>query len=171
MGRLTPAVRATPALPTPSARTERGDARAERDRDPEPVAAERAQALGEETRVAARIAEISDRPRDPGLHRLEGRLELRHAARIQDLLLLPVLGEQRHLLDTRRQLGRIAIEIERFLRDRVVLDTFRGDELAHHPPAVLAEAELHERVASRARRGALAQEAQAPRVEMRVGPE
>ena len=105
------------------------------------------------------------------LHRLEHRVELRHRARVEDLLLLAVLGEERHLLHARLELGRVAIEIERPLRDGVVLDSFRARQLVQHPLAVLAEAELDERIPPRPRCRALAQEAESPRVQVRIGAE
>src|SRR5206468_10823186 len=77
---------------------ERGDAAAEFHGDAEPVPAQRPQALREEARVAARVAEIADRSGDLGLDRFEDGVELRHLARVEDLLLLAVLGEEGHLL-------------------------------------------------------------------------
>src|SRR5438270_695897 len=63
------------------------------------------------------------------------------------------------------------MHVERAVVDRLVLDALRAHQLVHDPLAVLAETELDERVAARALGRALAQEAQAPRVEPRVGGE
>jgi len=127
------------------------------------------QRLREHPRVAARVAEVADGARDLALHRREGRLEPGHRGGVEDLLLLAVLGEERHLLDAGLELGRVAMQVERALADRVVLDPLGPDQLVHHRLAVLAQAELDERVAARPRRRALAQEAQSPGVEPEVG--
>src|SRR5207247_927105 len=89
-----------------AAALERRDARAELHGAAEPVPAEGAQALREEARVPARIPDVADGPGDLRLDRLEDRVEPRHRARVEDLLLLAVLGEERHLLHSRFELGR-----------------------------------------------------------------
>src|SRR5262249_62221916 len=51
----------------------------------------------------------------------------------------------------------------------VVLDPLRAREVVEHALAVLAEAELDQRVAARPRRRALTEEAEPPQVEPRIG--
>ena len=109
--------------------------------------------------VAARVAEVADGARELVRDGLEDGIELRHLARAEDLLFLTVLGEERHLLRPRLELGSVAIEVERALRDGVVLEPLGPHELVHHRLAVLAEAELDERVAPGALRRALPEEA------------
>src|SRR5262245_25457545 len=141
---------------------ERGDAGAQPDADPEAIAAEGAQPLREESRVAARIAEVADGSGDLGLDRLEDRIDLGHVVGVEDLLLLAVLGEEGHLLHPRLELGVIAVEVQRAPGDGVVLDALCAREVVEDALAILAEAELDQRVASRPRRRALPQKAESP---------
>src|SRR5207245_9977928 len=134
------------AIPTGS---ERGDAAAELHGDAEPVPAQRPQARREAARVAARVAEIADRSGDLRLDRFEDRVELRHLARVEDLLLLAVLGEEGHLLHPRLELGVIAIEVQSAFRDGLILEPFSPHQLVQHALAVLAQAELAGRGATR----------------------
>src|SRR5207244_13350833 len=101
--------------------------RAEHDHDAELLAAVSRELLDEESGVAARVTDVADRAGDLPLHRLEDRIELGNAPSIQNLLLLPMLREQRHLLHARVQLGPVSLEIERALRDRAVLDLLGPD--------------------------------------------
>src|SRR5262249_8595099 len=150
---------------------QRGDARAEPHGDAELLAAHAREVLDEQARVAARVAHVANGAGDLALDRLEDRIELGHAAGIEDLLLLPVLGEQRHLLHAGLELSAIPGEIERAPGDRGGLDLLGAHQLAHDRLAVLAEPQLDQRVLSRPVRRALAQEAKSPGVEAVVGPE
>src|SRR5262249_31743180 len=98
-------------------------------------------------------------------------IEFRQLVRVEDFLLLAMLGEERHLLDPGLELDGTPVQIDRALRDGVILDPLGAHQLVHHALAVLAEPELDERVAAGSARRALAQELQAPRVQAWVGTE
>ena len=76
-----------------------------------------------------------------------------------------MLGQERHLPDARLQLARVPEEVERAAIHGVVLDPLGAHQVGHHGLAVLAEAELDDRVPPGACRGALAEEPEAPRHE------
>ncbi len=150
---------------------ERAHPRAEPDGGAVLLAADAGQRLREHARIAARVAEIPDGAGDLPAHRLEDGIQAGEGGGVEDLLLLPVLGEERHLLDPRLELGGITVEVEGAPVNGLVLDALRAHHLVEHALAVLAEPQLDERVAPGARRRALAQEAQPPRVELGIGVE
>ena len=92
----------------------------------------RASASDEQARVAAGVAEVANGAGDLRLDRLEYRVQSRQRTGVEYLLLLPVLGQQRHLLDPRLQLGGVAVKVERALMDRLVLDPLRARHFVQH---------------------------------------
>jgi hypothetical protein len=153
----------TPSIRSPSARSAATHT--------ELLLAHPRQVFDEQARVAARVSDVANGPGDLSLDRLEDRIEPGDRARVEDFLLLAALGEERHLLRPRLELGRVAIEIERAARDGMVFDGLGARELVQERLAVLAEPQLDQRVSPGPLRGALAQEAQTPRVEPEVGCE
>src|SRR5262249_43328641 len=121
------------------------------------VARDARELLRKHARVAAGIAETADRARDLAAQGLERRLQPSERRGVEDLLLLTMLGQQRHFLHTRLELRGITMQVQRTFRDCVVLDAFRLHHIPHYRLAVLAETELDQRVALCALGRALAQ--------------
>jgi len=124
---------------------------AELDGQAELLATHARQRLREDPRVAARVGEVAHGARDLVLHGLEHRIEPGDRRGVEHLLLLAMLGQERHLLDARLQLAGIAVEVEGAAGHGLVGDALAAHDLVQHRPAVLAEAELDQRVAPRAR--------------------
>jgi hypothetical protein len=128
------------------------------------------QALREQPRVAARVTDVADGAGDPLLDGRERRLEPRDLAGVQDLLALSVVCQERHLANARLQLVRVAVDVQGAPGHGVVLDPFGADQVRHHRLAVLAEAELDDRVPPGPGGGALAEEPKAPGEERGIEP-
>ena len=127
--------------------------------------------LDEEPRVPARVAEVADRAGDLPAHRLEDGIEPRERVRIQDLLPLPVLGEERHLSSRR-----LRAASDRG-GDRARPGRWRGTRCPRPTRSFITawlywqRRSLMSVLRRDALRRALAQEPQPPGVEPRVGPE
>src|SRR5262249_30280023 len=137
---------------------------------PQLLAADPRQALGEQLRVPAGVAEVSYGSCDLLLDGLEGRIEPRDLRGIENLLALPVLCQERHLPHACLELARIAVEIERAAVPRVIVDPLCPDELGHDCLAVLAEAQLHESISTGTVGGALTEKPDPPRDQRRIEP-
>lgn len=136
--------------------------RTEAERDAERAAAF-GQLMGEPLRVAGRVAGVVNGTGERGGAVLERGLEVGHLVSPENRLLLAVLTHQSRLLGRVLELPGRPVEVEDAAVGLPVLDALARDELGHRLLAVLGECELGQGVASRPRRGALAQEPETQR--------